>query len=66
MRRLLAPLPVIVAAGFAGCDAAEKAAPARPPAPARQSTLPAAAVRPPDAKTDQDTNPANLASAVIA
>jgi hypothetical protein len=30
-----------------------------------QRLLPAGAVRPPDAKTDMDTNPANLASAVI-
>jgi hypothetical protein len=34
-------------------------------APAAGRVVPAGAIRPPDAKTDMDTNPANLASAVI-
>ena len=61
--RTLLPLASLCAlAVCAGCGAtsAEVAAPA-----ARLPLLPDRAVRPPDAKTDMDTNPANLASAVV-
>jgi len=46
----------VVAAGLGGIVSAARAA--RP-------VLPPGVIRPPDAKTDMDTNPANLASAVI-
>src|SRR5437763_1852399 len=61
--RTLPPLAWVCAlAACAGCGAtsAEVAAPA-----ARLPLLPDRVVRPPDAKTDMDTNPANLASAVV-
>jgi hypothetical protein len=46
-------LAAVVVAAAAGCGSE------RPP------SIPAALIRPPDAKTDMDTNPANLASAVV-
>jgi len=53
-------LPVLLAAlALAGCG--EEHAGSDP----HEAVLPAGVVRPADAKTDQDTNPANLASAVI-
>jgi hypothetical protein len=53
-----------VAALAAGCGAAEKQQAVRPAAPAGRF-LADAVVRSPHVKTDMDTNPANLASAVI-
>ncbi|TML89826.1 MAG: hypothetical protein E6G08_04035 [Actinobacteria bacterium] len=44
----------------AGCGSQHSAAPT-----AERPLIPAGLVRPPDAKTDMDTNPANLASAVV-
>jgi len=59
-------LPLVAAALAllaAGCGAAtsEVSAPPREALP----LIPAGVIRPPDAKTDMDTNPANLASAVV-
>jgi hypothetical protein len=58
--RLLAAICALAACSGCGATSAEVAA--RPP---RLPLLPAAAIRPPDAKTTMDTNPANLASAVV-
>ena len=56
MRRIVLVVASGIAVGLAGFTASGAAA-----AP----TLPPGAVRPPHARTDMDTNPANLASAVI-
>jgi len=57
---LLAWLCAVAACAGCGATSADVAAPA-----ARVALLPDRAVRPPEAKTDMDTNPANLASAVV-
>jgi hypothetical protein len=51
---------LLAAFGLAGCGSQHSAAPA-----AERPLIPAGLVRPPDAKTGMDTNPANLASAVV-
>src|SRR5437879_3618636 len=51
---------LLTAVLVAGCGSQRSAAP-----PAERPLIPAGLVRPPDAKTDMDTNPANLASAVV-
>ena len=58
---LLAWLCAVAACAGCGATSADLAAPA-----ARVALLPDRAVRPPEAKTDMDANPANLASAVDA
>ena len=58
--RLAAVLALLAACAGCGSTAAEVAVPAAP-----SSLLPERFVRAPDAKTDMDTNPANLASAVV-
>ena len=58
--RLLAAICVLAACSGCGAKSADVAAPGP-----RVPLLPEAAIRPPDAKTDMDTNPANLASAVV-
>src|SRR5207237_7123600 len=56
----LAWLCALAACAGCGATSAEVAAPAQ-----RLPLLPHRVVRPPDAKTTMDTNPANLASAVV-
>jgi hypothetical protein len=63
VRTSIAALALVVALVTVGCGGSEKAAPRAPAATV--PLLPAGLVRPPDAKTDMDTNPANLASAVV-
>jgi hypothetical protein len=57
---MLAAICALAACSGCGATSAEVAAPAP-----RLPLLSEAAIRPPDAKTDMDTNPANLASAVV-
>src|SRR2546421_5238889 len=59
-RLLLASICTLAAGSGCGATTADLAAPA-----ARVPLLAEAAIRAPDAKTTMDTNPANLASAVV-